>query len=153
MSRVVLLDAGPLGLVSNPKPGRRAEACVEWLIRLRRLGTEVRVPLLADFEVRRGLVLGGSAKGLVALDRLVAQCGHALPTADTIEIAARLWADVRRRGRSVGPDRDLQADVILAAQALELTAEGYQTWVASDNLRHLNRLYSRCALWEDIGPG
>ena len=152
MSRVILLDAGPLGLLANANPKPRGGACNEWLVRLRRRGTVVQIPLLVDFEVRRSLMLDRAFASLDTLDRLVAQCGHFVPATRTIRIAADLWADLRRRGRSVGPDRDLQADVILAAQALELTAEGYETWIATDNLRHLRQLYRQSALWEDIGP-
>ena len=153
MSRVVLLDAGPLGLLANPDPGPRARDCQAWAIRLRRLGVTFYVPALADFEVRRGLKLAGQPLSVQALDALIAVYGYLPPSAEAIELASDLWADARRHGHSIGPDRDLQADIILAAQAHELSLAGIDAWVASDNLRHLNRLYSRCALWEDIGPG
>lgn len=58
MSRVVLLDSGPIGTLTNPKPGPIGVACERWLIRLRRLGTVVRIPLLADYRSQTGSHLG-----------------------------------------------------------------------------------------------
>ena len=37
MSLIVLLDAGPLGMIANPKGSPENEACKNWLS-LRRLG-------------------------------------------------------------------------------------------------------------------
>ena len=57
MNRVVLLDAGPLGMASNPRP---AEAILAWLGRLLTADVEVLVPEIADYEVRRELLSGNA---------------------------------------------------------------------------------------------
>ena len=50
MSRLVLLDAGPLGLVTNPKGGDEARRCKAWLDGLAVAGVLVLVPEGADYE-------------------------------------------------------------------------------------------------------
>jgi hypothetical protein len=49
MPRLVLLDAGPLGMVTHP---RRNQEAKDWLRQLLRSGTEARVPEIADYEIR-----------------------------------------------------------------------------------------------------
>ncbi len=57
MSQVVLLDAGVLGLVSNPRESSETQACLKWLGAL--LDQDFpRVPAIADYEVRRNLAHG-----------------------------------------------------------------------------------------------
>lgn len=57
--------------------------------------------------------------------------------------AARLWADGRFRGLPTGPSLD--ADVILAAHALEISDAA----VVTDNLRHLGR-FVPAYRWQEI---
>jgi hypothetical protein len=38
MSLIVLLDAGPLGMITNPKSSPENEACKNWLANLARRG-------------------------------------------------------------------------------------------------------------------
>ncbi len=45
MSRVVLLDAGPLGMASHPRPN---PGIVDWIRGLLLSGTEILVPEIAD---------------------------------------------------------------------------------------------------------
>ena len=49
MSKIVLLDTGPLGMVSHPRPNRDV---VEWVKNLLLSGAEILVPEIADYEVR-----------------------------------------------------------------------------------------------------
>jgi len=56
VSRVVLLDAGPLGMVSNPRGNPEAGECKSWLASLVRNGLEVKIPEIADYDVRRELL-------------------------------------------------------------------------------------------------
>jgi hypothetical protein len=53
MSWLVLLDAGPLGLVTNPKGSEESRLCKAWLAGLVAFGVCVAVPEGADYEVRR----------------------------------------------------------------------------------------------------
>ena len=49
MSKIVLLDAGPLGMITNPKSSSENEACKNWLASLVYQGVEVIIPEIADY--------------------------------------------------------------------------------------------------------
>ncbi len=55
MTGVVVLDAGPLGILSNPKDTPEVEEGMRWFSRLVRREYEVVIPEIADYEVRREL--------------------------------------------------------------------------------------------------
>ncbi|MGA2593945.1 MAG: hypothetical protein ABSH32_28930 [Bryobacteraceae bacterium] len=69
MSVIVLLDAAPLGMITNPKSSPENEACKNWLASLAHNGVEIVIPEIADYEVRREL-LRGKEKGRGRLDAL-----------------------------------------------------------------------------------
>ena len=71
VNSVVALDAGPLGLVTNPKRSPESLACARWLQGLVAGGSRVVLPEIADYEVRRELVRGRRVRGLQRLDALV----------------------------------------------------------------------------------
>lgn len=48
-----MLDAGPLGLVTNPKLSPASVACSDLLQTLVGRGTTILLPEIADYEVRR----------------------------------------------------------------------------------------------------
>jgi hypothetical protein len=77
MSLVVLLDAGPLGMITNPKSSPENEACKNWLAGLAYHGVEVVIPEIADYEVRRELLRAGKDRGLGRLDALKGMLGYA----------------------------------------------------------------------------
>jgi len=56
---IVLLDAGPLGLVTNPHATVESQRCKRWLVDLLNHGVRVLVPEIADYEVRRELLRAG----------------------------------------------------------------------------------------------
>ena len=62
--------------------------------------------------------------------------------------AAVLWAKARQRGRPTAGDKNIDADVILAAQAESLG--GPDTVIATTNLRHLRVHFPAVELWRDI---
>ena len=72
-------------------------------------------------------------------------------TTDAMHRAAELWADVRNRGIATADDHSLDADVILAAQALLFTGLTDTLVVATDNPRHLSR-YLDARHWRRITP-
>ena len=65
---------------------------------------------------------------------------------DAMRLAARYWAQARRMGRSVGDPKELNADVILAAQASLAGAV-----IATDNVRHLAQ-FVEAQPWTAIAP-
>ncbi len=64
MSIVIFLDAGPLGLITNPKASQETLECNQWLESLAIKGIQVKIPEIADFEVRRDLLCADKFKGI-----------------------------------------------------------------------------------------
>jgi hypothetical protein len=104
MSLIVLLDAGPLGMITNPKSSSDNEACKNWLASLTYSGVEVVIPEIADYEVRRELLRAGKEKGLGRLDALKGMLGYAPITTPVMLKAAQFWASARRMGRQSADD-------------------------------------------------
>jgi len=149
MSRVVLLDAGPLGMVSNPRSNSEAEECKTWLASLVLNGLEVVIPEIADYEVRRELLRANRDKGLARLNGLKAMLGYAPITTAAMLKAAEFWAVARNSGRPSADDAALDADVILAAQAAVLAQGETQPVIATTNVRHLGIL-ADARDWRDV---
>jgi hypothetical protein len=64
MTRAILLDAGPLGIVTKRRGVLDAEACRAWVARCLQQGALVLVPAIAYYEVRRELERIPNATGL-----------------------------------------------------------------------------------------
>ena len=148
MARIVLLDAGPLGYVVRP---RTKPEVATWLARLVSAGVVVAVPEISDYEVRRELVRINSTTGIARLDALAGTARYVPLTTAALRRAAQLWADMRTLGLPTADPAALDGDVILAAQAELLQAEGHDTIVATTNLKHLDRL-TTAELWNKITP-
>jgi predicted nucleic acid-binding protein len=142
MSRFFLLDAGPLGLATNPRASQAADACAQWLEALILKGTRIVVPEIADYEVRRELLRADKAAGLRRLDEFKA-AAHYLPiTTEAMLMAARFWAICRKQGQPTADEAALDGDVILAAQAALLIEQGKDAVIATTNVGHLSRFAS-----------
>lgn len=149
MSKVILLDSGPLGLATNPKAGSVTFACNQWIRGHLRQGNKVRVSELADYEVRRELLRAGKRRGIAQLDQFKIELGYVPLSTATMLLAAQLWAATRQAGNSTAHDHALDGDVILAAQALMIQDAGHQVIVATTNVKHLE-LFVDARLWRDI---
>jgi len=110
VSVVVLLDAGPLGLVTNRSGRSEVNACRRWLASLLDAGTAVHVPAIADYEVRRELLRADKITGLARLDALVDSLGYVPITRQAMLQAAHIWSSARRQGRQTAPDASLDGD-------------------------------------------
>jgi hypothetical protein len=150
MSLIVLLDAGPLGMVTNPKSSSENEACKKWLERLAYNGSEIVIPEIADYEVRRELLRAGKLSGIDRLDALKGMLRYDPITTQVMLRAAEFWATARNAGRQSAADVSLDADMILAAQAGALVHAGDETVIATTNVRHLV-LFAPARVWRDIG--
>lgn len=149
MSKIILLDSGPLGLVSNPKANPTNIACTLWAKSQVAQGTLVMVPEICDYEVRRELLRAGKKLGIANLDFIKVQFGYLPLTTTTMLKAAEFWAQARWMGKPTSHDLRLDADVILAAQAATLIAESHDVTIATDNIAHLS-LFVPAARWQDI---
>lgn len=148
MSLVVLLDAGPLGLVTNPRLSPQGVACAEWLDSHVSRGTRIVVPEIADYEVRRELWRASKLRGLERLDALGRLLEYLPITTAAMRQAAVFWARARQEGQPTAGDRTIDGDMILAAQATTLGA-GSEV-IATTNVGHLGRFVA-ADLWQNIG--
>jgi predicted nucleic acid-binding protein len=149
----VLLDAGPLGRVTHPQAETKNRQETEHLQALLAGGISIRVPEIADYEVRRELLHEGKTRSVARLDQFKEQIGYLPLTTDAMLLAAQLWADARNQGQPTASDKALDADVILAAQAMVLQRSSQDTIVvvAADNVKHLSRFVAAVPL-EKINP-
>jgi predicted nucleic acid-binding protein len=147
---IIVLDAGPLGIISNPKAtpeNELARALVEqWLER----GAVVVLPEIADYEVRRELLRVGKITGLARLDALHETLEFWPITSGVMARAAGLWAQARRQGRPAASNLSLDADMILIAQAEEAAQvlDGAMV-IATTNVRHLTA-FTNVRQWQNV---
>ena len=150
MSMVILLDAGPLGLITNPRASQETRECNQWLESLALQEIQVKIPEIADFEVRRELLRADKFKGIERLNDLQLYLDYVPLTTQTMLKAAQFWAQVRKQGIPTADDKALDGDVILAAQAILIRDEGHEVIIATTNVGHLSRL-AEAKTWSDIG--
>ncbi len=153
MSRVIGLDTGPLGLLTNPKKSPEVIACVAWALTLLEEGHRLVVPAIADFELRRELERAGKTRGLRLLDEWnAARADRYLSVTDSsLRLAARLWGQARNAGTPTADPKELDGDVLIAAQMLDLGLPLSDFVVATTNVGHLSQ-FVPAALWTDIAP-
>lgn len=149
MTRLIILDSGPLGMVTNPKAKDIPLACQQWLRSLLERGERVVIPEIADYEVRRELIRAGLLRSLRRLDRLKQTLEYAPIQTETMLLAADLWAEARKTGQPTADPKALDGDVILSAQARLLQNETTNVIVATTNVAHLSRFISALD-WQSI---
>ena len=148
MTRAVLLDSAPLGLLTAPPRKLQAQACSRWLASLTAARVRVIVPEITDYELRRELLRAGKPTSVRRLDALARSTEYLPITTVAMRRAAELWAQARQQGLPTAADNTIDCDVILAAQALTL---GVPVVVATTNLGHLSR-FVPAELWQQIAP-
>ncbi len=141
MAKPVLLDTGPLGRIAHPTASREIAS---WFVAIVRQGFEVIVPEIADYELRRNLILEGLSESVARLDDLEQRVKYLPLSTAHMRKAAELWAEARKAGQPTADDKSLDGDVILAAQALSV--EGV---VATENVGHLAR-FCVAKHWKDV---
>jgi predicted nucleic acid-binding protein len=149
MNRLILLDSGPLGMVTNPKAKGLPLACQQWLKMLLKRGERFAIPEIADYEVRRELLRANLLKSVHRLDHLTQTLEYIPIQTDTMLLAASLWAEVRKMGQPTADPKTLDGDVILAAQAQILANKMTPVIIATTNVGHLSR-FATALNWQDI---
>ncbi|MGH7960863.1 MAG: nuclease [Candidatus Binatia bacterium] len=153
MSRVIILDTGPLGLLTNPKKTPEPRAITRWALDLMAAGHRLIVPAIADYEVRRELERVDHRKGLAQLDAFnAAREDRYLALSDSaLRLAAKLWAQARNAGMPTADPKELDCDVLIAAQALTMGLPSSALVIATTNVGHLSRFIT-ADLWANITP-
>jgi predicted nucleic acid-binding protein len=149
MNQLILLDTGPLGMVTNPKANPDCQACKQWLSRLESNGDRAAFTEIADYELRRELLRAGKTRGIQQLDQLKTTIPYFPITTEVMLKAAELWAQARNQGYPTASPEALDGDVILAAQAVILRSQGYDTIIATTNVGHLSR-FTVAKTWQEI---
>ncbi len=147
MNHVILLDTGPLGMVTNPNSTAKNLACTTWLLTQARAKKRIIIPEIADYELRRELLRADKIKGLERLEQLISSFEY-LPI-DTLAMrnAAANWAEARRLGQPTATDASLDGDMILVGQWQSLNSP--QAIIATTNVQHISR-FAKAMLWEEI---
>ena len=150
--KAIYLDTGVLGIVTHPKAGPESKECVKWLLAILEAGNKVCVPEICDYELRREYNLNSSVNALKNLENLNSQVDYVPIDTKMIRRAAELWAQARRDGNSTADPKELDADVILVAQALLSPKEEIgDRIVATTNVGHLSR-FIKADTWRNIQP-
>jgi predicted nucleic acid-binding protein len=144
----VVLDSGPLGVLANPRLTPITMAALQWLGQLLANGRRVLVSAIADYEVRRELLRLKATRSLKELDGLAQRLEYLPVSRDALVLAAEFWARARHSGLPTASDPALDADVIIAAQAVTL---GDPVIVATGNVGHISR-FVPADLWQNIAP-
>jgi hypothetical protein len=154
MSRVVLLDAGPLGMYTNPKATPKNQLCRQRVDDLIRAGAQVKAPRIAVYETRRKLVhlqyRQPAAKILARFDQAVLVLGVVPMTDAVMHRASEIWGKVRHRGWITAPPEALDGDVIVAAMAELEVENGYQVEIATTNSSDLGQVFPHILNWDDL---
>ena len=148
---LLVLDSGPLGLLSNPTATGAAREAQDWAQARLIAGDQIFVPEIADYEVRRELLRADKRLGLARLDELAHELEYLPLKTAMMREASILWANARNAGFPTAHDAALDGDVILAAQArsIQPTAGNENVVVATTNASHLTR-YVDARQWSDI---
>jgi predicted nucleic acid-binding protein len=152
LARIIVLDSGPLGDACRKRGDHTVERLILWLYQTRANGAIIAIPEIADYEVRRGLLLAGAINGLERLDLLLEDLRFYIPISTaSMRKAAELWAGARKQGFATADDNEIDADVILAAQAMLFVGLRDRLVVATYNARHLSRFVD-AHHWDAISP-
>lgn len=148
MARLVLLDSGPLGLLTAPPQKAASQSCAQWLANMVDAGCRIVVPEITDYELRRELLRASKAASIRRLDALERATEYLPITTKAMRRAAEAWAQARQQGQPTASDNTIDADMILVGQA---DALGLPLTIATTNVGHLARFVA-AELWQNIAP-
>jgi predicted nucleic acid-binding protein len=124
VATLVFLDRDLLGLASKQTGKSDADACRSWLSALELAGAFVLIAEIVNYKVRRELVRVGATARLRRLDALLGRFTLLPLERPALLRAADLWAHVRNVGLPTADPHPLDADAILAGQALTAAGPG-----------------------------
>ena len=154
MAFVIVLDTSPLFLASGPRGKGEVQRCLAWIKAFQWAGALIIVPEIADFEFRRELLRALPEKARAGgrrLDLLIGDLIYSPITRPAMRRAAEYSRHVRKAGQPTADDRSLDADCIVAAQAVQACGPDDVMTIATAKVRHLSRLPGIDARpWESI---
>ncbi len=152
MIQFIFLDSGPLGLLTHPRQTEEVAAITAWLADMLKQGRRVLVPAIVYYELKRELLRADKPFSVGRLDLFSKTTNRYVPlTDDALRLAAELWAKSRREGRPTADSKELDVDVILAAQVLSFGAAEGEVVIATTNAKHLAQFVG-ARDWSEILP-
>jgi predicted nucleic acid-binding protein len=130
MAERLLLDSGPLGKLAHPHPN---VAIAIWFQRTLDEGHQIVIPEIADYEVRRSLLLNNLSRSVERLNELSLVLTYLPLDTAMYRRAAELWAHARNTGTPAAHRFALDGDMLLAAQA-----EAIDGIVITENPTHIS---------------
>ena len=111
------------------------------------------LPGIADYELRREPLRRRATRAIRWLDHLRRSLDFLPIDAQTMDLAAELWAQTRQSGKATADSTALDGDVILAAQVRLFTGHGDNPVVITENNRHLGRFsFLKTSTWKAYTP-
>jgi predicted nucleic acid-binding protein len=152
VSKIFFLDSGPLGLLTHPKQTEEVISIMAWLSQMLKQGNRILVPAIVYYELKRELLRADKPFSVARLDVFIKTSNRYIPLTDeALRLAAELWAKVRQQGQPTADSKELDIDVLLAAQALTFEAATGEVVVVTTNAKHLSRFVT-AKHWDDILP-
>lgn len=136
----IAIDTNILSKICYPKPEANKITITKFKEILDSGKFIIFIPEICEYELRRSLLLNKlnlkepGEKALLRLEELLKNIEVIKINSNILKTAAQLWAEARSKGYSTAGDKAIDADVILAAQALDLSAT-----VITENRKHLER--------------
>jgi predicted nucleic acid-binding protein len=150
MTHLLVLDSSVVGAITNPKQTSPIiRDCQIWFRRSLERQSIFVLPEIADYEIRRELLRGKKINGIKKLDELKSAIYYYPIDSEIMLTAAQLWAESRQRGMPTADARELDGDVILAAQAVQLQSKGYEVTIITTNVGHLAQFVT-ASHWQDL---
>lgn len=155
----LLLDTNLLRRLCHPSSHADVRAWYRgWLIHgLAGGDVEFVISAVADYELRRGYIYalgqGNDARqSLAQLDDLCGLWEVQQISPRNLRDAAAIWADARRNGTPTASERDVDWDILIAAQAKEMAeqSKGVRVVVVTSNATHLKVHGADAKDWHEI---
>jgi len=137
----LLLDTAVLGEICHPKKHSGTRIWAGHAAQQH----DLLISEVVDYELRRELLRIGSQRSLTHLDELGRELEYVPVTTAHWRTAARLWALARNAGRVNAPPERLEADTLIAAQALS-----HGAIVVTPNFRHFEGIVEARS-WQEVG--
>lgn len=149
MTKKIILDSGPLGLIVHPKGSKESEKCTKWLQSGLRKGFKVYIPEIVDYELRREMIRNNNSIGIKKLEDLEKAVNYIPINTEIMLLASSLWAQARKKGKPTADSNSLDIDIVLVAQAKFTVQDQDEMIIATTNIGHLS-LFAKAEKWENI---
>ena len=118
---------------------RGSEAIQRKMLSLLLQGHKISIPVVAYYEVKRGLLAKSALKKLKLFNHFAESLGITDMTRNSFDIASEIYSYLKKLGQLIEDD-----DIFIGSIVLE--NEGI---LATNNIRHLGRIPNlQCEIWE-----